>query len=120
MRRKRSKGCSLALVAVFILIIAFPKSISAGWLPSVATVKGSQLMKSMFLSGSLLTNIVQPGFDGIAVEPTDKDNQVVQMAFRDFDLKRLDASEKEFNIAVTRWKDLHRPRDEIVSLLKAR
>ncbi len=51
---------------------------------------------------------------------TDKDNQMVQMAFRDFDLKRLDDSDKEFTAAIKRWKNLHRPRDEVVSLLKAR
>ncbi len=52
--------------------------------------------------------------------PSDQDNQLVQMAFRDFDLKRLDASDKEFSIAIDRWKELKRPRDELVSLLKAR
>lgn len=42
------------------------------------------------------------------------------MAFRDFDLKRFADSEKEFNVAIPRWKEMNRPRDEIVSLLKAR
>lgn len=55
-----------------------------------------------------------------AVEPSDKDNQMVQIAFRDFDLKRFDDSEKEFTESIQRWKQLNRPRDEIVSLLKAR
>ena len=48
------------------------------------------------------------------------DNQLVQVAFRDFDLRRFEASSKEFSLALTRWKELGRPRDEIVSLLKAR
>jgi hypothetical protein len=48
------------------------------------------------------------------------DNQLVQVAFRDFDQRRFDASAKEFTLALNRWKELHRPRDEIVSLLKAR
>jgi len=52
--------------------------------------------------------------------PLDKDNQLVQQAFRDFDLRRFDASEKEFTTSLIRWKELQRPRDEIVSLLKAR
>lgn len=54
------------------------------------------------------------------VKPTDKDNQMVQMAFRDFDSKRFDASEKEFTLAIEKWKEMNRPRDEIYSLLKAR
>lgn len=54
-----------------------------------------------------------------AVEiPTDKDNQLAAMAFRDFNLKRFDASEKEFSTSILRWKEMERPRDEIVSLLK--
>lgn len=54
------------------------------------------------------------------ITPTDKDNQMVQMAFRDFDLKRLDDSEKEFTLSIERWRELGRPRDEMVSLLKSR
>lgn len=45
---------------------------------------------------------------------------MVQVAFRDFNDKRFDASEKEFTVAIRRWKDMNRPRDEVVSLLKAR
>lgn len=51
---------------------------------------------------------------------TDKDNNLVKIAFRDFDLKRLDESDKEFTLSINKWKELGRPRDEIVSLLKAR
>lgn len=51
---------------------------------------------------------------------SDQDNRLVQMAFRDFDDRRFDASEKEFSIALKTWKRLNRPRDEIVSLLIAR
>lgn len=54
------------------------------------------------------------------IPPTDKDNQLVQMAFRDFDLKRFEASEKEFSLSIKKWLELDRPRDEIVALLKAR
>ena len=53
-------------------------------------------------------------------EPTDADNRVIQMAFRDFNEKRFEASEKEFSMSIQRWNQLHRPRDEVVSLLKAR
>lgn len=54
------------------------------------------------------------------IAPTDKDNQLVQMAFRDFDLKRFTASEKEFTLSIKKWLEIDRPRDEIVALLKAR
>lgn len=42
------------------------------------------------------------------------------MAFRDFDNRRFQQSEKEFSESIIRWKQMNRPRDEIVSLLKAR
>lgn len=54
------------------------------------------------------------------IQPSDKDNQLVQMAFRDFDNKRFEASNKEFTLALNKWYEMNRPRDEIVSLLKAR
>jgi tetratricopeptide (TPR) repeat protein len=54
------------------------------------------------------------------IAPTDRDNQLVQMAFRDFDLKRFKEADKEFSLSITRWLELDRPRDEIVALLKAR
>ena len=53
-------------------------------------------------------------------EPSQTDNQLVQQAFRDFDLKRFDDAEKEVTQALQIWKELDRPRDEIVSLLKVR
>lgn len=55
-----------------------------------------------------------------ALKPTDKDNQMVQMAFKDFDSRRFDAADKEFGLSIKKWKELNRPRDEIVSLLKGR
>lgn len=58
--------------------------------------------------------------DPLAIAPSDEDNNIVRMGFRDFDQKRFDAAEREFDLAITRWAELHRPRDEIVSLLKAR
>lgn len=54
------------------------------------------------------------------IAPTDKDNQLVQMAFRDFDLKRFTDAEKEFTLSIKKWLEIDRPRDEIVALLKAR
>eukprot|EP00596_Hydrurales_sp_CCMP1899_P001160 CAMPEP_0119051522 /NCGR_PEP_ID=MMETSP1177-20130426/73104_1 /TAXON_ID=2985 /ORGANISM="Ochromonas sp, Strain CCMP1899" /LENGTH=286 /DNA_ID=CAMNT_0007030739 /DNA_START=151 /DNA_END=1008 /DNA_ORIENTATION=+ len=54
------------------------------------------------------------------IKPTDKDNQLVQMAFLDFDLKRFPDSEKEFTLSIAKWREIDRPRDELVALLKAR
>lgn len=54
------------------------------------------------------------------VQPTDNDIQNVQTAFRDFDMRRLSEADKEFSTAIAKWRELNRPRDEIVSLLKAR
>lgn len=72
--------------------------------------------------------------------PSDKDNNLVRMAFKDFDEKRFGAAEAEFTLSIDRWKEMHRPRylpkhhsltrtlslllthtrDEIVSLLISR
>jgi tetratricopeptide (TPR) repeat protein len=56
----------------------------------------------------------------IEIYPSDKDIQLVQQAFRDFDGKRFDAADKEFSMAISQWDKLDRPRDERVSLVKAR
>ena len=65
-------------------------------------------------------DIEQIGQRNEILTPSDADNRLVQMAFRDFDSKRFDASDKEFTMAIARWEKLNRPRDELVSLLKAR
>ena len=52
--------------------------------------------------------------------PSDSDIENVRKAYRDFDSKRFEESDKEFTVAISKWKILKRPRDEIVSLLKAR
>lgn len=64
--------------------------------------------------GIALTTISAP------IEPTPADNALVQSAFRDYDAKNLVRSEDEFNDAIKTWETLNRPRDEIVTLLKAR
>lgn len=55
-----------------------------------------------------------------AIKPSEKDILNVQRAFLDFDSKKFDAADREFTTGIQRWKELKRPRDEIVSLLKAR
>ena len=52
--------------------------------------------------------------------PSDKDNALVRKAFSDYDARRFDAAEREFSQSISRWSQLHRSRDEVVSLLKAR
>jgi hypothetical protein len=54
------------------------------------------------------------------VDPLRSDIETVQSAFRDFDLKRLNDADREFSISIDKWKSLERPRDEVVSLIKAR
>lgn len=103
---------------VFMLILLYSSiNCNAIVLPIAkkALVPLASMISSLILSGEITIDKSIP-----PIQPTDKDNQLVQMAFRDFDSKRLDASEKEFTIALKRWTELHRPRDEIVSILKAR
>lgn len=42
--------------------------------------------------------------------PSDIDNNLVRMAFKDFDEKRFDAAEAEFSLSINRWNEMHRPR----------
>lgn len=73
-----------------------------------------------FVSGSFslaADDSALPGQDSVL---TEEDNNLVRMGFRDMDAMRFEAAEKEFSLALKRWTDLQRPRDEIVSLLKAR
>lgn len=78
------------------------------------------LMTQAFVQTSLPMTSVTMEDPPDALTPTDKDNQMVQMAFKDFDSRRLDAADKEFGLSIKKWKELNRPRDEIVSLLKGR
>lgn len=74
----------------------------------------------LFLSIILSANVASADDAVIPTEPDLRDVQVVQMAFKDFDAKRFDAADQEFSIAIDKWRALNRPRDEIVSLFKAR
>jgi len=56
----------------------------------------------------------------VAIAPDDKDNNLVRIAFKDFNEKRFTDADREFSLAIDRWKDLARPRDEMVSLFTAR
>lgn len=55
-----------------------------------------------------------------AAYPSDSQIQLVQIAFKDFNEKRFDAADAEFSRAIDVWEKLDRPRDEKVSLIKAR
>jgi tetratricopeptide (TPR) repeat protein len=55
-----------------------------------------------------------------ALAPTDADNRMVQMAFKDYNERRFDASDREFTLSIKKWEELNRPRDEKVSLLTSR
>ena len=91
-------------------------------------------LASIILSSTLITSSLPLSSYGVANDmpiptpirtgepqtPTDLDNQLIQVAFRDYNLRRFDEAEKEFTLGLQKWYDLNRPRDEIVSLLKAR
>ena len=55
-----------------------------------------------------------------AIAPTDADNRLVQMAFKDYNERRFEASDKEFSLSIKKWNELNRPRDEKVALLTSR
>lgn len=76
-------------------------------------------LRHIFASVLISTQIQNPVL-AAPIPPSDSDTKLVQQAFRDFDLRRFDASEREFSLSIPKWKELQRPRDEIVSLLKAR
>jgi tetratricopeptide (TPR) repeat protein len=83
---------------------------------TVDIVKVTKVICALSVATLLSSNQVLAASDQL----NDNDNRMVQMAFKDFDEKRFDNSEKEFTSSIIRWKELNRPRDEIVSLLKAR
>jgi tetratricopeptide (TPR) repeat protein len=83
-------------------------------------LKGSAGPARVALASALAVCAFAPVRAAEVIQPSDTDNRMVQMAFRDFDLKRFEDSEKEFTLSIQRWKEMNRPRDEIVSLLKAR
>jgi tetratricopeptide (TPR) repeat protein len=80
------------------------------YFPTISS-KHRAIIASLILNNPVIT---------IAIEPTDRDNQLVRKAFVDFDLKNFGLSDKEFSQSIEKWRTLDRPRDEIVSLLKAR
>lgn len=55
-----------------------------------------------------------------AMSPSDADNRLVQMAFYDYNQKRFDAADREFSLSIEKWKELVRPRDEVVALQTSR
>lgn len=97
------------MLKYFILLIVFVQEIGSlklpFWFPKVISL------------GLALTTST-PNL--IPVEPTPADNALIQSAFRDYDAKNLARSEDEFDDAIKTWESLNRPRDELVTLLKAR
>ena len=106
-----------------LLLLAFPSLQSRG----VGSIHLKKLC-SVALSLSLFLHSSPPSYSdelpsvlsAVAASPSTEDIRTVQLAFRDFDLKNLDDADKEFSISINKWKSMQRPRDEIVSLIKAR
>lgn len=89
----------------------------------VRVVSWSNLQKKALISalvGLQWSSLPLPSFSEEVVAPSVAENKLVQKAFSDFDAKKLDLSESEFSDSITRWREMHRPRDELVSLLRAR
>lgn len=110
----KSYSWVLHFLLVSDLAIAMTHKLNIGTRRSIAIS-----LISLSLSSSGILPMV-PSLSASAAELTDQDIQTVQVAFRDFDMKRLNDADKEFTTSIQKWKSLHRPRDEIVSLVKAR
>ena len=102
---------SLCFVAILEVCSANNVRLSSKFRKNIATLAASL---------SLLTPSASFASTGAQLDPSDQDIQLIQMAFRDFDDRRFEAAEKEFSMGIEKWRQLNRPRDEQVSLLKAR
>ena len=132
----------LVVLVVLMILAGSNSSSSNGNSIRMSSISLKKLVSSLVVSSSMLSLPVFPSYassssssSSIAstelpiptpllsspiLTPTDQDNQLIQVAFRDYNLKRFDDSEIEFTNGIERWRELNRPRDEIVSLLKAR
>ena len=85
------------LLVLLLVQVLFIPAYSWGWKQALsAAVIGLRL--------PLMTIV-----DSVEI-PSDKDNNLVRMAFKDFDEKRFGAAEAEFTLSIDRWKEMHRPR----------
>ena len=94
----------------------------AGLIKAIRKVVIGSCLSLQLLSGApslslASTEMVDPPG---AIAPSDAENNLVRMAFKDWDDRRFDAADKEFGLSLKKWDELNRPRDEKVSLLKAR
>ena len=111
----------LSLKKVISSILISSSVLTSPLLPSYASSSSSS--SSSTTSSSTTTSslpIPTPLKSTPPLIPSDLDNQLIQVAFRDYNLKRFDDADKEFSKGIEKWIELNRPRDEIVSLLKAR
>ena len=111
----------LSLIFVVISFVSYTAAMS--WLGSSGTLlhmHSTAIGKVMSSVAIATTSMMLSASEIDEITPEPKDNAIIQQAFRDFDLKKLDDSEKEFSTAIARWREMNRPRDEIVVLLKAR
>jgi tetratricopeptide (TPR) repeat protein len=75
---------------------------------------GALLLTVISITTSPIPAIAEPS------NPSKEDIILIQQAYSDFDARKLDLADDEFSRGLAIWRKLDRPRDEIVSLLKAR
>lgn len=74
---------------------------------------------ALLLTAMSMTNSPIPAIAALS-DPSQEDIVLIQRAYSDFDARKLDLADDEFSKGLAIWRKLDRPRDEIVSLLKAR
>lgn len=104
----------LHLSPVLTISIKGLKKLSSACILSLSLLHSSPSFATDDISTSIISTPSVPS------DLSTNDIQNIQIAFRDFDSKRLDDADKEFSVGINKWKELNRPRDEIVSLIKAR
>jgi tetratricopeptide (TPR) repeat protein len=109
-----SQSCSLGLGNSYTVELTGSK-VKRG--VAVAFAASHILANSLIMPARASTGPVDPPG---AVAPSDADNRLVQMAFKDYNDRRFDASDKEFSLSIKKWDELNRPRDEKVALLTSR
>ena len=113
-REGLTQRCSLGNTHVSAVITAHSKVIKT---VSIALF-ASQLLVGPFIIPAIASTgpVDPPG----AIAPSDADNRLIQMAFKDYNDRRFDDSDKEFSLSIKKWDELNRPRDEKVALLTSR
>ena len=103
-----------------VLLVAMHLLPACSRFPQLQTTARLRSAMATVLAGfGFLPPVLHPS-EALAADPSKEDILLIQQAYRDFDGRRLDDADSEFTRGLRIWKELERPRDEVVSLLKAR